>query len=61
MVQKTAVAGAAVLVAVSAPTSLAIQTATSAEITLVGVARPDGCEVFSRPDRIVSQVHRHER
>ncbi len=56
MVQKTAIAGAPVLVAVSAPTSLAIRTAAAAESTLVGVARPDGCEVFTRPDRIVSQM-----
>ena len=33
-----------------------IRTAAAAEITLVGVARPDGCEVFTRPDRIVSQM-----
>ena len=65
MVQKTAIAGVPVLVAVSAPTSLAIQTAAGAGITLVGVARPDGCEVFTHPDRIVAptgaaQGTRHE-
>lgn len=52
MVQKTAIAGAPVLVAISAPTSLAIQTAAAAAITLVGIARPDGCEVFTHPERI---------
>ncbi len=66
MVQKTAIAGVPVLVAVSAPTSLAIRTAAAAGITLVGVARPDGCEVFTHADRIIApagaaQVTRHER
>ena len=59
MVQKAAIAGAPVLVAISAPTSLAIQTAAAAGITLVGIARPDGCEVFTHPDRIVAQADRH--
>ena len=53
MVQKTAVIGAGVLVAVSAPTTLAVRTAEAAGITLVAVARADGFEVFSHPWRIV--------
>jgi FdhD protein len=52
MVQKASVMGAQVLVAVSAPTALAIRTAEQAAITLVGVARRDGFEVFTRPDRV---------
>ena len=52
MVQKTAVIGAGVLIAVSAPTSLAVQTAMEAGITLVAVARSDGFEVFSHPERV---------
>lgn len=52
MVQKTARIGAPVLVAVSAPTSLAIQTADQAGITLIAVARADGYEIFTHPDRI---------
>jgi len=59
MVQKAAVAGAPVLVAISAPTSLAIQTAAAAGITLLGIARPDGCEVFTHPDRIRTQAASH--
>jgi FdhD protein len=59
MVQKAAIAGAPVLAAISAPTSLAVQTAAAAGITLVGIARPDGCEVFTHPDRIVAQADRH--
>jgi FdhD protein len=52
MVQKAAVLGAPVLCAVSAPTALAIRTADAAGITLVGVARSDGFEVFTHADRI---------
>lgn len=53
MVQKTARIGAPVLVAVSAPTSLAIETADRAGITLIAVARADGYEIFTHPDRLV--------
>jgi FdhD protein len=42
MVQKAATLGAPVIVAISAPTSLAIEVANGAGITLVGVARDDG-------------------
>ncbi|MCP4381026.1 MAG: formate dehydrogenase accessory sulfurtransferase FdhD [Hyphomicrobiales bacterium] len=52
MVQKAAVIGASTLVAVSAPTGLAIRTADAAGITLVAVARRDGFEVFTHPERI---------
>jgi FdhD protein len=53
LIQKAARMGAAVVVAVSAPTALAVRAAEAAGITLVGVARNDGFEVFSRPDRVV--------
>jgi FdhD protein len=53
MVQKTAMIGAPILIAVSAPTTLAIETADQAGITLVAVAREDGYEVFTHPDRII--------
>ncbi|MEY2884201.1 MAG: hypothetical protein RL490_1925 [Pseudomonadota bacterium] len=52
MVQKASVLGAPIIVAVSAPTSLAIDTATAAGLTLVAVARSDGFEVFSHAERI---------
>jgi len=52
MVQKTAVIGASILVAVSAPTAFAVRTAETAGITLVAVARSDGFEVFTHPERI---------
>jgi FdhD protein len=52
MVQKAAVLGAEILVAVSAPTALAIRTAEAAGITLVAIARADGFEIFTHPHRI---------
>jgi FdhD protein len=54
MVQKTAAIGATVMVAVSAPTALAVKMADKAGITLVAVARSDGFEIFTHPDRIAS-------
>ncbi|HUZ63094.1 MAG TPA: formate dehydrogenase accessory sulfurtransferase FdhD [Acetobacteraceae bacterium] len=53
MVQKTARIGAQILAAVSAPTGLALRTAAAAGITLVAVARGDGFEVFTHPERII--------
>jgi FdhD protein len=52
MVQKTAAIGAPLIVAVSAPTALAVRTAESAGITLVAVARGDGFETFTHSRRI---------
>jgi FdhD protein len=52
LVQKAARMGACVLVAVSAPTALAVRVAEQAGITLVGIARPDGFEVFCGHHRI---------
>jgi len=59
MVQKAAALGAPVVVAVSAPTELAIRTADTAGITLVGIARQDGFEVFTHPSRIADERARH--
>jgi FdhD protein len=52
MVQKAAVSGAPVVVAISAPTALALETAEAAGITLVAVARADAFEIFTHPHRI---------
>src|SRR5258708_4007325 len=56
MVQKTAAMGAPLMVAVSAPTAMAIRMADTAGITLAAVARADGYEVFTHPERIVAGV-----
>lgn len=53
LVQKTAALGAPILVAVSAPTRLALQVADTAGITIIGIARRDGFEVFTHPERII--------
>ncbi|MGH7048105.1 MAG: formate dehydrogenase accessory sulfurtransferase FdhD [Stellaceae bacterium] len=52
MVQKAASLGAPILVAVSAPTALALRAAKAAGITLIAVARHDGFETFTHPHRI---------
>jgi len=56
MVQKTAAIGAPLMVAVSAPTALAVRMADAAGITLAAVARADGFEVFTHPERIVADI-----
>ena len=53
MVQKAAVAGAPLLAAVSAPTSLAVETADAAQMALVGLARQGNLVVYSHAERIV--------
>jgi FdhD protein len=52
LVQKAAMMGAAIIVGVSAPTALAVRTAEATGLTLVGIARDDGFEVFTHPERI---------
>lgn len=53
MVQKAASLGVPILVAVSAPTALALRAAEAAGITLIAVARHDGFETFTHPHRIL--------
>jgi FdhD protein len=52
LVQKTAVAGAPILAAVSAPTDLAVEAAERLGVTLVGFLRDDGFNVYAWPDRV---------
>jgi FdhD protein len=59
MVQKAAVMGAPVIVAVSALTALALRTAEAAGITLAAVAREDGFELFTHPRRIAIAAAEH--
>ena len=53
MVQKVVAMGAPILIAISAPTALALQTAEAAGLTVVAVARGDGFEVFTHAQRVV--------
>lgn len=59
MVQKTATLGCPVIVAVSAPTALAVRVADAAGITLIGIARQDGFEVFTHSHRIALTKVQH--
>lgn len=52
MVQKSAVAGIAVLAAVSAPTALAVQVADNCGQTLIGFARGENFSVYTHGGRI---------
>lgn len=59
MVQKTAMAGSAIILAVSAPTTLAVATAEGANITLAALARDDTFEIFTHPHRIQTHEASH--
>jgi FdhD protein len=59
MVQKTAAIGSAFIIAVSAPTALAIRTAEDAGMTLVALVRGDDFDIFTHPDRVVLGVAQH--
>jgi FdhD protein len=54
LVQKAARAHIPLLATVSAPTSLAVQMADKAGLTLVGFARPGGFVVYTHPHRVIS-------
>lgn len=56
MVQKCAIAGGAVIVAVSAPTAHALRLAQGAGITLAAFARGAGFDLFTHPDRLRAEV-----
>ena len=52
LVQKAVMAGVPMLAAVSAPSSLAVELADSAGLTLVGFLRGTSMNLYSRPDRV---------
>lgn len=56
MVQKCAMAGGAILIAVSAPTLHALRLAQGAGITLAAFARSEGFDLFSHPQRLSAEV-----
>jgi len=53
MVQKSAAIGIPIIVAISAPTALAVRACDHAGLTLIAVARQNGFEVFTHPRRIL--------
>jgi FdhD protein len=59
MVQKTAALGASAILAVSAPTALAIRTAEEAGMTLVALVRGEEYDVFTHPARIRTGETKH--
>ena len=52
LIQKTAALGAGIIVAVSVPSARAVREAEAAGMTLIAVARDDGFEIFTHPERI---------
>jgi FdhD protein len=59
MVQKTARLGAGILIAVSAPTALAIRAADQCGLTLIAIARGREFEVFTHARRVREKRARH--
>jgi FdhD protein len=59
MVQKTAAIGAAYIIAVSAPTALAIRTADEAGMTLVALVRGEDFDIFTHPERVAPGAAKH--
>jgi FdhD protein len=57
MVQKVAMLGAPMIIAVSAPTAEAVALAEASGITLIALARPDRFEVFTHSDRVTEDSH----
>jgi FdhD protein len=60
LVEKVAAFGARTIIAISAPTSLALERARRLDITLVGIARHDSVTVFHGLERIHVQDVLHE-
>jgi FdhD protein len=59
MVQKTSAIGAPVIMAVSAPTALAVRIAEEAGMTLVALVRGGEFDIFTHPERIKAGAVQH--
>ncbi len=55
MVMKAATVGVGILVAISAPTALAIALANESNVTLIGFARADGYSIYAHGERLVAE------
>ena len=55
LLQKSMMAGAPVVAAIGAPSTLAVELAESAGITLVAFLRPGGCKVYCHPQRLMKR------
>lgn len=53
IVQKCAAAGVAILAGISAPSSLAVQLAEGAGVTLIGFLREEGFNLYCHPGRVI--------
>jgi FdhD protein len=53
IVQKAVAAGIGMVVAVGAPSSLAVELARQFNVTIAGFARGERCVVYSAPERII--------
>ena len=56
LTQKAVLAGIPILAAVSAPSSLAVELAAEAGLTLVGFVRGETMNIYAHPDRIVGDT-----
>lgn len=56
LVQKAAVAGCPMLIAVSAPTAHALRLAEAAGLTIAAFARGGGFDIYSHPHRIITEA-----
>lgn len=59
MVQKAAAIGSPAILAVSAPTALAIRTAEEAGMTLIALVRGEEFDVFTHPERLGARGDKH--